>query len=223
MMSFRVLRSFAIVLSATLAFGCADSPTAPAPSAPIAVDVDPQDLSLGGLLGLVKGLTQVVVGIIFQSPQDITGVKWADSHDNTTRSVSGTIGRNGGTLSIPSSDFTITFAPGALNANTPITIISDARDGYVTYDMLPHGIEFAKPVIVTQRLRNTEAYGMPRGTPLYGAYLGQTGTGGLLDIVTGTLRALESVTSITILRPDGKPELQTWSLNHFSRYILASG
>jgi len=37
------------------------------------------------------------------------------------------------------------------------------------------------------------------------------------------VKAFEIVTSVTIVRPDGKPELQTWLLDHFSRYILASG
>lgn len=222
-MSFRVLRSFAIVLSATVAFGCADSPTAPpAQSVPVAVDADQEQL-IGGLLGgILKTLTSVVQGVIDPNGIPVKPVRWAEGHSIATRSVSGTIGRWGGTLAIPGSDFTITFPAGALSSNTAITITSDAS-GFVSYDMQPHGIRFAKPVIVTQRLRNTEAYDMPRDASLFGAYLDTEPPGLLTGLLTTVVNALEIVTSVTIIRPDGTRELQTWSLNHFSRYILASG
>ncbi|HWL38693.1 MAG TPA: hypothetical protein VNO75_00515 [Gemmatimonadaceae bacterium] len=221
MISSRVFRSFALVLAASLTIGCGDSPTAPpAASAPVAVDVETNEL-LGGLLGgLLRTLTNVVQGVL--GPTDVTPIRWASTHDNTTRQVSGTIGYRGGTLAIPSSDFTITFPYGALRSNTNITIISDARGGYVSYAMQPHGIRFSKPVVVTQRLRNTEAYRM-RNPKLFGAYLGKESVGLLGGLLNGVIEALEIVTSVTILRPDGTPEVQTWLLNHFSRYVLASG
>jgi hypothetical protein len=87
--------------------------------------------------------------------------------------------------------------------------------------MLPHGLTFAKPVVVTQRLRNTKANTVPAGSRLFGAYFPEENP--LLGLVGGLLNALEIVTSVTILRPDGQPEVQTWLLNHFSRYMLASG
>ena len=221
-MSFRVLRSFAIVLTATLAFGCADSPTAPPAPSAVAVDVD-QDQLLGGLIGgILKTVTKVVQGVIYPNGIEVTPVRWASDHPVETRTVSGTIGRWGGTLAIPGSDFTITFPAGALSSNTNIVITSDAS-GFVSYDMRPHGIRFAKPVIVTQRLRNTEAYGMPRDTKLFGAYLDEDPPGLIGGLLGTVVKALEIVTSVTIFRPDGRAELQTWSLNHFSRYILASG
>jgi hypothetical protein len=221
-MSFsKVLRSFAIVLTASLTFACGDSPTAPAPQAtPVVADGERHEI-FGGLIGgLLHTLTDVVKGVV--GPVDVTPVRWAATHDNTVRSVSGTIGYWGGTLSIPSSDFTIYFPYGALRSSTNITITSDARGGYVSYKMEPHGLEFSKPVIVTQKLRNTEAYAM-RNPKLFGAYLGQDAVGLLGTLVNEAVSALEIVTSITLLRPDGTPEVQTWLLNHFSRYILASG
>lgn len=225
-MSSRVLRSFALVLSATLAIGCVDSPTAPpAQSAPLAVDADQKEL-LGGLIGLVgavlKTLTKVVQGVIDPNGIPVSPIWWASGHTNATRSVSGTIGRSGGTLSIPGSDFTIVFPYGALSSNTAITIISDAS-GYVSYDMKPHGLRFSKPVIVTQKLKNTEAFRMPVNTKLFGAYFPEDPPGLLSGLLGIVIDALEIVTSVTIVRPDGTHELQTWSLNHFSRYILASG
>lgn len=223
MISSRLLRSFAIVLSASFALACADSPTAPpAPITAVAADVEDQHL-LGGLIGgVLKLLTKTVQGVLYPGGIEVRPVRWASGHADGPHSVSGTIGRWGGTLTIPNSDFTITFPAGALSEPTAITITSDAS-GYVSYDMKPHGIRFAKPVVVTQRLRNTEAYRLPPETRLYGAFLDQDPPGligGLLGIV---VNAVEIVTSVTIVRPDGTNEVQTWLLNHFSRYILASG
>jgi len=222
MMSLRVVRSFAIVLSATLAFGCADSPTAPpAVSAPLAVDAGQKEL-LGLLGGVVTTLTKVVQGVIDPDGIPVSPIRWASGHANESRSVTGTIGRSGGTLAIPGSDFTITFPYGALSSNTTITIVSDAS-GYVSYDMMPHGLTFAKPVIVTQRLKNTEAFSVPIDTKLFGAYFPEDPPGLLAGLLGTVINALEIVTSVTVVRPDGTHELQTWSLSHFSRYILASG
>jgi len=227
MISSRFVRHFAIVLTTTLALGCAESitgPSAPAPapqaSSPIAAPAD-QDLLLGGLLGgIIKALTDVVKGVLYPNGNAVEPVRWAPTHTNQVRSVSGTIGYWGGTLAIPGSDFTITFPIGALSKSTSITIVSDAS-GFVSYDMQPHGLRFNKPVVVTQRLKNTRANEVPDNKKLFGAYF--TDQSLLGGIVNGLLNAVEIVTSITLIRPDGNAELQTWSLNHFSRYMLASG
>jgi len=227
MISSRFVRYFAIVLTTTLALGCAESvtgPSAPAPaqqaSSPIAAPTD-QDLLLGGLIGgILSALTDVVKGVLDPNGIPVQPVRWASTHTNQVRSVSGTIGYWGGTLAIPGSDFTITFPVGALSKSTNITIVSDAS-GFVSYDMQPHGLRFNKPVVVTQRLRNTLAKEVPDSRKLFGAYF--TDENLLAGIVNGLLDAVEVVTSVTIIQRDGTPELQTWLLNHFSRYMLASG
>ena len=226
MISSRFVRYLAIVLTTTLALGCAESPTAPsAPStaqaaSPIAAPND-SDLLLGGLLGgVINALTEVVNGVIDPNGIPVAPVRWASTHTNEVRSVSGTIGYWGGSLAIPGSDFTITFPIGALSRSTDITIVSDAS-GFVSYDMQPHGLRFAKPVVVTQRLRNTQANDIPDGQKLFGAYFEDEDL--LTGVIKGLLNAVEIVTSVTLVRPDGSAELQTWLLNHFSRYMLASG
>lgn len=225
MISSRFVRYFAIVLATTFAFGCAESPTGPsAPSAPVAssplsAPTDPDQL-LGLLGGVLNPLTETVNGIVDPNGIPVAPVKWAATHTNQVRSVSGTIGYWGGSLAIPGSDFTITFPVGALSESTSITIISDAS-GYVSYDMQPHGLQFSKPVIVTQRLRNTEANSLPADAKLFGAYFEDEDL--LTGVIKGLLDAVEIVTSITFSRPDGQAEYQTWLLNHFSRYMLASG
>lgn len=213
----KFVRSFALVLSVSAALSCSDvSPTGPA------VPATAQNGLISGLLGTVTGLLgsvlKVIVGVIDPNGIEVRAVKWAPSHVNAYRSVSGTIGYNGGTLAIPGSDFTITFPYGALSGSTAITIISDAS-GYVSYDMRPHGLVFAKPVIVTQKLRNTAVYGTPEVWNSFGAYFPQDPT-----VLSGVLRAVETTTTTIFAAPNGTaPAIQQWQIQHFSRYMLASG
>jgi hypothetical protein len=226
MISFRFVRHFAIVLTATLALGCAESPTGPsAPPAPVAVSpIAPPSESDPFLLGLIGGvlklLTETVQAVLDPNGIPVAPVKWAETHSNEVHRVTGTIGYWGGSLAIPESDFTIYFPIGALSKATTITVVSDAS-GFVSYDMQPHGLTFAKPVVVTQRLRNTEASSLPSDAKLFGAYFEDEAL--LTGIVKGLLDAVEIVTSITFSRPNGEAEYQIWQLKHFSRYMLASG
>jgi len=216
----RFLRSSLLVLTTVAALSCSDfSPTGP--QAP----TQAQDGLLSGLIGTVVNLLGSVIRVIgFQTSPDgipslpVHAVQWSSAHVNQTRSVSAIIGYNGGTLTIPGSDFTITFPQGALWQSKQITIISD-ESGYVTYDMLPHGLQFNKPVIVTQRLKNTSVYGTPLALDAFGAYFPDLP----LDL-TGLLKALEIETTTIFSDPrSGQAEVETWQLNHFSRYMLASG
>jgi hypothetical protein len=219
----RFVRSSVLAFGAFVALSCSDySPTAPpAPATVAAVDVQPDASLLGGLIGAVTGLLGSVLKVIgFVSDPNgipVRAVEWAPTHVNEVRSVSGTIGYYGGTLSIPGSDFTITFPRGALSQSTAITIVSDGN-GYVSYDMQPHGIRFAVPVIVTQRLKNTSVYGTPAAWNAFGAYFSEDPT-----LLGGLLKALEIETTVIFSGSNGQPEIETWQLRHFSRYMLSSG
>src|SRR5712675_2760758 len=157
----RFARTFALVLATTVALSCSDySPTAPI-ATPIAAPTQAQDGLIGDLLGLVVNLLGTVLKVIgFRSDPNgipVSAIKWAPTHVNQTRTVSGSIGYNGGSLAIPGSDFTIVFPKGALSTTTWFSITSDGN-GYVSYDMKPHGLKFAKPVVAYQRLNNTAVY-----------------------------------------------------------------
>lgn len=213
----RFVRSLVLLVTAVGVISCADGiPTAP-PTAPATA----QDGLISGLVGTVTNLLGTVIRVIgFRSDPNgipVTAIKWAPTHVNEVRAISATIGVNGGTLAIPGSDFTITFPYGALSSPTNITITSDAS-GYVSYDMQPHGLTFRKPVIVTQKLQNTAVYGTPVALNAFCAYFAKD----LLDL-GGLLKALEIETTTIFSGPSGKPEVETWQLNHFSRYMLASG
>ena len=217
----RFVRSSVLVLGAFVALSCSDSPTAP--QAPVASAIPAgtqQDAFLGGLIGGLLNVATSVVGFV----GDATGltvhpVAWNSSYAQVSYTVSGTITPWGGTLTIPESDFTMTFPVGAVSQPTLITVTSDPK--YVAYKMSPAGIKFAKPVVVTQRLRMTAAYGQPlTTTKLFGAYISDD----LLDL-SKLLNVLEIELSATIFAPGSStlPEITIWTVNHFSRYMLASG
>jgi hypothetical protein len=217
MLRSRFARSFVLVLTTFVALSCSDySPTAP-PLAP----TQAENGLLSGLVGTVTNLLGSVLKIIgFRTDPNgipVAAIKWSPTHTNQTRSVSATIGYDGGTLAIPGSDFTITFPRGALSRSTAIKITSDAS-GYVSYDMQPHGLRFARPVIVTQRLRNTTVYGTPLALNAFCAYFSTD----LLDL-SGILKALEIETTTILSGSNGQAEIEAWQINHFSRYMLASG
>jgi hypothetical protein len=219
----KFVRSFALVVTTFVALSCSDySPTAPQMAAP----TQAQAGLLSGLVGTVVDVAKALLGPVLRVIEfstdpngiEVSAVKWAKSHPKQAVSVSRTIGADGGTLQIPTSDFTITFPKGALLVPTAITITSDAS-GYVSYDMKPHGLTFANPVIVTQYLRNTEVYGTSTALDSFGAYFPKDPK--KLD---GILKALEIEKTTIYGDPKGKKaEVQTWELNHFSRYMLASG
>ncbi|HEY1952977.1 MAG TPA: hypothetical protein VGG76_09230 [Gemmatimonadaceae bacterium] len=216
MLRSRFVRSATLVLATFVALSCSDY----APTGPVA-PTQAQDGLLSGLVGTVTNLLGGVLRIIgFRSDPNgipVAAVKWSPTHTNQVRTVSGTIGYSGGTLEIPGSDFTITFSRGALSSPTAITITSDAS-GYVSYDMQPHGLRFGAPVIVTQRLKNTAVYGTPAALNSFCAYFSTD----LLDL-GGILKALEVETTTILSGSSGQAEIEAWQLNHFSRYMLASG
>lgn len=213
----RFFRTLLLVVTAAGIMSCTDG----IPTQPVAPTTAQNGLLSGLVGGVVDLLGQVIHVIGFRTDPNgipVNAVAWAPSHVSQVRSVSATIGVNGGTLEIPGSDFTITFPYGALTSPTNITITSDAN-GYVTYDMQPHGLTFRRPVVVTQRLNNTSVYGTPQALNSFGAYFAHD----LLDL-SGILSALEIETTTIFSNPrTGQPEVETWLLNHFSRYMLASG
>jgi hypothetical protein len=214
----KFVRSTLLVFTAVVALSCSDSPTSP----PSATTLAPTQVQNGLLSGLIGGLLQPVIKVV-GFVADATGITvhpiaWDADHERVSHSVSGVINQWGGTLTIPETDFAITFPAGALSSSTLITITADPD--YVAYKMQPTGIRFAKPVVVTQLLRNTAIYGRPLSGQLFGAYIADD----LLDIGK-LLNALEIESTLTIFKPSNPtlPESSSWTINHFSRYMLASG
>ncbi|MDP9205255.1 MAG: hypothetical protein M3P12_07340 [Gemmatimonadota bacterium] len=215
----RFLRSLAIVLMVTVAISCTDnSPTGP--SAPVNAQNGVLSGIFDGLLGGDKSTPiSTVVGFIADATGiDIYPVRWNADRPRVSYTVTGTIGRAGGTLVIPQTDFSIAFPAGAVSSPVTMRITSDPE--FVSYKMDPHGLKFAKPVTVTQKLRYTTVYGVPLTSELFAAYLADDSLD--LSII---IHALEIIQSTTIFQSGSStlPETSVWSINHFSRYILASG
>jgi hypothetical protein len=158
------------------------------------------------------------------SGQNVKGTRWVSSRTPVELTVSGVIGPEGGSLAIPGSQFAIYFPKDAIPSPIAITITSK-ESPWVTYDMDPHGTVFRKPVYVVQGLENTTIFGTQAACSAYGAYLP---TGDELIGADDTATATETTMSYTFTgfvtwTPFASPQSSVWIINHFSRYMLASG
>lgn len=192
---FRLLRYFATLAGAFTIASCA-APDLANPTAPVASTI-PTAANLSGL--------------------SLRAVSWKEPLPGPVV-VSQTINQFGGTISIPQTGLTIEFPAGAVSSAVTITVTADAR--YVGYKMEPAGTQFGKDVRVTQALGATSISSLPLGSSLYAAYIADDG----VDL-SGILPVLEILPSNTVfsLLPPFVPQVEVWSIRHFSRYILASG
>ncbi|HEY8852152.1 MAG TPA: hypothetical protein VIM36_08225 [Gemmatimonadaceae bacterium] len=106
---------------------------------------------------------------------------------------------------------------GAPSAPTTITVVSKSGP-HVAYEMLPHGLQFLKPVTAIQGLQNTATYGTDDGNAIRTAYLPE-GRDGIDVDDSAAPSELEAAT--TYFGAAGA-ESHVWIINHFSRYILIS-
>ena len=158
------------------------------------------------------------------SGKNVKGTRWISSREPVELSVSGVIGPEGGSLAIPDAQFMIYFPKDALQKPTAITITSK-ESPWITYDMYPHGTIFRKPVFVLQGLENTTIFGTPAACSAYGAYLP---TDNEVIGADDTASATETTMSYTVTGFADwvelpSPQTSIWIINHFSRYMLASG
>lgn len=221
----RVFRSVTLAFTTYLALSCADSfaPTDPLVSG---------ETDAGSGLTTGTGATASVPvacpeswtqPTFSSSGKKVKGARWISTRVPVELSVSGIIGPDGGSLTIPDSQFMIYFPQDALSSPTAITITSKETE-WVTYDMNPHGTVFRKPVIVYQGLENTEIFGTLSACSAYGAYLP---AGSELISADDTATATETMMSYTISgfvswMQFSSPQTSVWIINHFSRYMLAS-
>lgn len=169
---------------------------------------------LGGLLNTV---TTTVSKLLFPVVQRQTALP-------APITVTKVIPTSGGTISIPEAGMSITFAPGALLAATPITVTADAGKA-ISYEFGPHGIQFHAPVTIRQDMSSTTLVNdVSAAARVAGGYT----PNGLGDIIGGLLarvaEILKATTSI-VIGADGKAHLGTSSfiIKHFSGYILICG
>ena len=222
MNSLRAFRSVAIAVATYLALSCADSfaPTDPLADAGSGLTTD-----TGGTAAVPVACPETWTKPTFTSSgRNVKGTRWIDTRVPVELSVSGVIGPDGGSLTIPGSQFMIYFPQDAVPSPTAITITSKESE-WVTYDMNPHGTVFRKPVFVFQGLENTTIFGTPAACSAYGAYL-PTGSEAISadNIATATETTMSyTVSGFGAWLQLPSPQTSIWIINHFSRYMLASG
>lgn len=202
----RVRRYVAQVLSMVAVFGCGDysQSTSPPPAA----------RKLVPSFVLTAPFALVTRGFMAQA------VRWGPDHQAVDQRVSAVIGAEGGTLSLPGADFSMTIPAGALMEPTAITIV--AKGGpHVVYDMFPHGLKFLQPVTAVQGLSTTAIYRTPGAKLVRSAYLPEGKEQIRRDDFASPSELLRAKTYFYGDQPIA--ESQEWILNHFSRYILISG
>jgi hypothetical protein len=202
MSSHRAFYKLALTASAIVALACGDYSRSTSPA-----------LSQAKLVAVRSSFSMVESGAKAQA------VRWGPAHSRVEQSASAVIGPDGGTLSLPGSDFTMNIPSGALSAPTTITVVAKAGS-YVAYEMLPHGLQFLKPVTATQGLQNTATYGTDAGNAVRTAYLPE-GQDGIDVDDSASPSELEAATTY-YSGPQGVAETHVWIINHFSRYILIS-
>ncbi|HEY8831062.1 MAG TPA: hypothetical protein VIM21_01005 [Gemmatimonadaceae bacterium] len=201
MSSHRALYGLAAAASAIVAFACGDFTRSTSPA-----------LSQAKLVAVRSSFSLVASGA------QARAVRWGYAHSRSEQSASAVIGPDGGTLSLPGSDFTMNIPSGALSAPTTITVVSKSGS-HVEYEMLPHGLRFLRPVTAVQGLQNTATYGTDAGNSVRSAYLPE----GRDEIdVDDSAAPSELEAATTYFDADRVAESHVWLINHFSRYILIS-
>ena len=203
------LLAAALLLAASSACGTENiaAPSTPvassalqAPSALAAPDAS-HDL-LGGLVGTLTntlGLTSTN-GVLRKTPlaSNITVIK--------------TIGRSGGTLSIPAAGVTVVVPAGALSGDTRITMT--ARAGYLlAYDFTPAGATFQVPLVFNQSLNNTNVGLLGPLSLKLGYYSDPSLLGKTTALVSELVQGLTSILTRTFTAP----------IKHFSGYVVICG
>ena len=220
MNSLRVFRSVAIAIATYSALSCADSS---APTDPLAGSGSP--VETGGTAAATVTCPESWTKPTFASSgRRVKGTRWISTRLPAELTVSAVIGKDGGSLVIPGSQFAIYFPQDALQNPTTITITSK-EGAWVTYDMSPHGTVFRKPVYVFQGLENTELFGTLAACSVYGAYLPPGNEViGVDNIATATETTMSyTVSGFALWSQLASPQTSIWIINHFSRYMLASG
>jgi hypothetical protein len=207
MFASRILRGLILTLAALAGIACGDYSRSTSP-----VSYNPKLLP--------PSLTVRFAYSTLSSGTKARAVRWGPAHSRVEQSASAVIGPDGGTLSLPGSDFTMNIPSGALTSSVTITVVAEGG-AYVSYRMLPHGLKFLVPVTAVQGLRNTAIYGTDAGNAIRTAYLPEESDTIDADDSASPSELQAATTYFYGAQPVA--ETQVISIRHFSRYILISG
>ena len=190
------MRKLAVSLLAVLAIGiagCSDSRST-APTAPT--------LTEAPRAGLLLGFISTSTTLRRTSPLggDLT--------------VSARIGSEGGVIAIPEAGLRVVVPAGAVAVPTNFSATA-VQGRAVAYEFQPHGVVFAKPLVVTQELRGTEWFGIPILNFRAGYFSDRT----KLDTEKATVQLDEILPlSLDLLRLQAR-----FNVPHFSGYVISTG
>jgi hypothetical protein len=208
----RLLGLVGFALAATMVIaGCADRATAPAPASPAAGQPSRSLLGglIGGVIGTVNNLLNIVVQLVARPVALQQDIVW--SFD------AGPLGASSGNRT---AGLSIVIPPGALSQMVHITVTARAGNVY-DYHFEPEGLQFAKPVVLTQDVSNNSLLG-----GLLSGLLGGSSTSSIRGAyysaptlqydsnLKATVNELEPTVSV--------PGYVTFQIKHFSGYVLAS-
>ncbi len=147
----------------------------------------------------------------------------SQSNNTTGDTASDTISAvNGGTITSSDGKMTLTFPPGALDADTEISITVDDSESMTVYDMQPSGLAFNTPVTATYQIDLAD---IPNIVDENGAPLDTTErmTEGLMFLLNDddTIEAL--ATSTVTSAGDSTVMTVTTELSHFTGLIGTAG
>ena len=192
----RHLRPAGLVIAAALALaGCSDR----APVAPVA----PPPSQLLGLPLLSSSQQVSVVTRAVPLANDISTDAW--------------IGPLGGSLRIPEAGLTVTVPPGAVLSRTYFSATA-LKGNLVAYEFGPHGKTFLVPLIMNQSTKGLNVTNSLTNA-LFPIQAGYFPSRDGLDLAAGT--AL--VTELLPVKLDLGLGSATFTVGHFSGYLLASG
>jgi ZU5 domain len=190
------MRKFATSVLAVLAIGiggCSDARST-APTAPVAPDAPREGL----LLGFIS--TSTTLRRATRLERDIT--------------VGARIGSEGGVIAIPEAGLRLVVPAGAVAAPTDFSATA-VQGRAVAYEFQPHGVRFAKPLVLTQELRGTEWFGIPLLDFRAGYFTDRT----KLDTENATAQLAEILPlSLDLLRLQAR-----FDVPHFSGYVISTG
>lgn len=122
----------------------------------------------------------------------------------------------GTTVRHPATGLTITVPAGAVEGPTHITVFA-LRGAPLAYRFEPHGLQFARPIQLTQSLHGLLLGAASRPIPrLFGGYFADDSLA--TDAVTGNARVIE----ILPVQIDVRAHNAILSVRHFSGYTVAS-
>src|SRR6185503_13737525 len=214
-MSKRFVKQLGLLLVAAglAAAGCSGdrSPFAPQSAETRSVDpsAKPSNGLLGGLLGglinTVGSVVNIVVGVVERPLALQQDVVWSF--------YAGPGGASSGNRTV---GLSIVIPPGALDRQVKITVTAK-KGKVIDYHFEPEGLQFAKPVVITQEVPSDGLLGDLLGgssRTLRGAYYSAPTL--VYDPATGKATVNELQPSVT------GPGFVSFQIRHFSGYVVAS-